>query len=240
MLSGATVVVLIFLGLVVLSLAILVYTNLTPDTLRDDPAYIQSIWDTVFDFLDKWASAGAPAMTLLAVAAALYIGLNSLNQSRSVRQEQVKREQRDRDERREREQRDRTERYLKEIVDWAERISAGPFDDAIKTLVADIEYTRATAIITLDEWKAIRLEMTGKSKYILEIASNLDRSLEKSVSALIDLMKEYEELQLPYFQKQKSGYRSEIPKKKLRIYSSASSIIEECTKLLAGSLKSRP
>lgn len=57
-----------------LALALIVYIFKTPT----DFGYTPNNWDLIFDFLDKWASAGTPAMTLLVVAVALGIGVATL------------------------------------------------------------------------------------------------------------------------------------------------------------------
>jgi len=67
-----------------------------------EPEYPQNAADWIFNFLDEWASAGAPAITLIAVAVALYIGIKSLRQTENMQ----KREQK--------------HRLLNETNDWAE------------------------------------------------------------------------------------------------------------------------
>jgi len=84
----------------VLGLAVIVYIFKTPT----DFGYTPNTWDLIFDFLDKWASAGAPAMTLLAVAAALGIGVASILQTRNIQQSE------------------RKQRLVKEIEEWAKEL----------------------------------------------------------------------------------------------------------------------
>ena len=93
LISGASVLV------ALLIFAVIVYINMTP-TLGKDATNA----DKIFDFLDKWASAGAPAMTLLAVAAALGIGVASILQTRNIQQSE------------------RKQRLVKEIEEWAKEL----------------------------------------------------------------------------------------------------------------------
>lgn len=80
---------------VLLVLAVIVYINMTP-TLGKDATNA----DKIFDFLDKWASAGAPAIMLLAILVALCVGLAGIRETRNIQ----KREQR--------------QRLLDEITQW--------------------------------------------------------------------------------------------------------------------------
>ena len=83
---------------VILGLAVAVYIFKTPSS--DLPANA-NFFDKVFNFLDEWASAGAPAMMLLAVLAALGIGITTILQTRSIQKAEKR------------------ERLLNEIIEWA-------------------------------------------------------------------------------------------------------------------------
>lgn len=65
-------------------------------------AYSPNIADNIYNFINEWASAFAPALTFLGIAAALYMSFRSLNQTKEIREK------------------DRKERLLKEIIEWAE------------------------------------------------------------------------------------------------------------------------
>lgn len=81
--------------------ALAVYILITP---RPPQYTIHTIAQLVFDFLDKWASAGAPAIMLLSIIVALYIGLRSLRQSERIQRSE------------------RKQRLLKEIEEWAKDV----------------------------------------------------------------------------------------------------------------------
>ncbi len=72
---------------IVLGFAIIVYTFKTPSvSLPDNP----NAADFIYDFLDQWASVGGPAITLIAIGAALYMGFRSLRQTRDIQQSERK------------------------------------------------------------------------------------------------------------------------------------------------------
>lgn len=89
-------------GVLILGFAITIYVLKTPPDLGPNA----NLADRVFDFLDQWASAGAPAILLLAILASLYIGIKSLRHTENIQ----KQEQR--------------YRLLNEIIEWAEGLTS--------------------------------------------------------------------------------------------------------------------
>ncbi len=88
----------ILVAIVVIVFAVVIYILMTPPPSEYT---IYTIAQLVFDFLDKWASAGAPAIMLLSIIVALYIGIRSLHQTENTQQSEKK------------------QRLLKEIEEWA-------------------------------------------------------------------------------------------------------------------------
>ncbi len=92
---------LILTTIIVIGFALVIYILITP---RPPEYTIHTIAQLVFDFFDKWASAGAPAIMLLSIIVALYIGIRSLRQSENIQQSE------------------RKQRLLKEIEEWAKEV----------------------------------------------------------------------------------------------------------------------
>jgi len=121
----------------IISLAVAVYLLKTPTQFPGTPNF----WDLAFDFLDKWASAGAPAMTLFAVLVALWIGISGIRETRNIQRKE------------------RNERLLNEVRDWALEVA----ESAVK------RQTRITSELweTKLKYKFVR----AKSKYASEAAN---------------------------------------------------------------------
>ena len=92
---------LILIAIIAIGFALFIYALITP---RPPEYTIHTIAQLVFDFLDKWASAGAPAIMLISIIVALYIGIKSLRQSENIQQSE------------------RKQRLLKEIEEWAKEV----------------------------------------------------------------------------------------------------------------------
>ncbi len=97
--------IIIFIAIIGLAIAVYVLKTPSPDLPTN-----ANFFDKVFNFLDEWASAGAPAMMLLAVIVALGIGVATILQTNSIQKKRYKYEQ------------------LKEIANWAISITIEPLD----------------------------------------------------------------------------------------------------------------
>lgn len=151
----------------ILTFAIIVYINMTP-TLEKDA----NTADKIFDFLDKWASAGAPAIMLIAIAVALGVGLAGILQTRNIQRNEQK------------------QKMLNEIVEWARSIitwrvrhkdifrdiarSTGPIEGA--------RLTHAHLAQVLGDFAGI----TGLNEYMRKVALRLEEGLPASVEKLIN------------------------------------------------------
>jgi len=144
---------------VVIGLAITVYLLKTPTQFSSTPNF----WDLVFDFLDKWASAGAPVMTLLAVLIALWIGISNIRATRDIQNKE------------------RNERLLNEVRDWAleaaesavkrqTRVQSNLWETKLKYkfVMAKSKYALAVANLSFNEL----------SPSIREVAEKLDQAIE--------------------------------------------------------------
>lgn len=84
---------------IILGFAVTVYVFMTPSL----PPHA-NMADRIFNFLEKWASAGGPAITLIGIIAALYMGFRSLRQTRDIQQGE------------------RKQRQIKEIEEWVKEV----------------------------------------------------------------------------------------------------------------------
>ncbi len=195
--------------------AVLVYISKTPTNF----GYSPNVWDFIYDFLDKWASAGAPAMTLLAVAAALGIGLAGILQTRNIQKNEFKL------------------KLLAEIVKWAESILNDGAVENMMQLAEAIQEAKTTASINIDEWKRVSQERAGTIQYITEIASCFDKPLKDAVERLVTDLETYvrtlkNEQGLPA-----TAVTIYTAKQKLQLYISANKVIIEVAKIHATLLK---
>lgn len=136
LISGASILV------ALLIFAVIVYINMTPTLGKD-----ANIADKIFDFLDKWASAGGPAIMLIAIAVALGIGLAGILQTRNMQRNEQKR------------------RLLSEIIEWALDIARCGVERDIEALwdTRDREYS------VLDQMTNTFRGLLRRSRYISKI-----------------------------------------------------------------------
>lgn len=158
--------ILYFLLLIILlcvGFAIADYWLKTPTYFKYQP----NIWDKLYDFFDKWASAGAPAMTLLAVIVALGIGLASIVQTRNIQIDESKR------------------RMSSEMLDWAigiikcESEQPVPILPVIELQSVEAEQAKTTvqhinAVTYANSARRYQL-LDARSQYMKVIAKTLDK-----------------------------------------------------------------
>jgi len=169
-------IVIFCLLLIILSLgfAIGVYVLKTPTNF----GYPPNNWDLIYDFLDKWASAGAPAITLFAVAVALGIGVANIIQTKGIQTNEYK------------------QKLLGEIIDWAigivtcESEPEVPILPALELQSAEMEQAKAAvqhinAVATANLARRYQA-LDGRSKFIESIAKKLDRKFGVNLEALVN------------------------------------------------------
>ncbi len=143
---------------IILGSAVAVHMFMTP-TLPPTANFA----DRIFDFLDKWASAGAPAIMLIGIIVALIIGVISLHQTRNI---QIN---------------ERRDRLLNEIIDWA--VSAAQCDH-------DVDITMPTGGGKI--WAKVSLSrilfkyniVYAKSEYIKEISIGFGSNMQGAVTTV--------------------------------------------------------
>jgi hypothetical protein len=163
---------LVLLGglITLLVFAILVYVFKTPTRF----AYSPNNWDLIYDFLDKWASAGAPAITLLAVVVALGIGLAGILQTRNIQKNEHRR------------------RLLGEILNWAQNIFSDGVINNMMQLADAIREAGTTGGMSIEEeWKRFSQERAGINQYITEIALCFDKPLKDAVEKPVTDLEKY-------------------------------------------------
>jgi len=125
LISGTSVLV------VLLIFAVIVYINMTPTLGKD-----ANTADKIFDFLDKWASVGAPAIILIGIVVALAIGIMSLRQTREVQERQFK------------------HTLLSEIIKWAiDIVECGADIVSIGFSTRDTDTLDRALFRHINEWK---------------------------------------------------------------------------------------
>lgn len=136
-------------ALLILGFAVVVHIFKAPDNLAGQ----------IFDFLDVWASAGGPAITLIAVAVALYIGIKSLRQTRDIQKSEKR------------------QRLLSEINDWAELMaeSTVKLEKPISSVIND----------RLSRYHRFLV----KSRYMENIAASFEDDLAFSVKRISKLLR---------------------------------------------------
>jgi len=151
----------------ILIFAVIVYINMTPTLGKD-----ANTADKIFDFLDKWASAGAPAIMLIAIAVALGIGLAGILQTRSIQRNEQK------------------QKMLNEIVEWARSVITWRvrhkdiFRDIARSTrpIEGARLTHAHLAQVLGDFAGI----TGLSEYMRKVALRLEEGLPEPVEKLIN------------------------------------------------------
>jgi hypothetical protein len=146
----------VFAVIVVLGFAVVVYMFKTPSP---DLPTNANFFDKVFNFLDDWASAGAPVITLLAIIVSLIIGIKSLRQTKNIQQNET------------------NQRLLKEIEEWAK---------GVIRLISRLETYEEKNLQnfrfnTESEWKV--LEATAFN--MIDIAGKIDKDFGKKVNEAI-------------------------------------------------------
>jgi len=142
----------------ILGLAIAIYILKTPSP--DLPANA-NFFDRVFNFLDEWASAGAPAIMLLAIIVSFIIGITSLHQTENIQNSE------------------RNQRLLKEIEEWAKEVirlisRLETYEEqSLQKFHYDTEY----------EWKILKTIAIN----MIDIANIIDKEFGKKVNeAIVD------------------------------------------------------
>ncbi len=156
----------------VLGLAVIVYIFKTPT----DFGYAPNTLDLIFDFLDKWASAGAPAITLLAVIVALGIGVISIIQIRKLHESRYK------------------EDIFDSILDWIQNI----FECEIKATSVDMQVvtigldsTFLAGLATGVRWREAQKAYTmilSKGITLREMFNNRNEPIPKAIDKLLDVL----------------------------------------------------
>ncbi len=142
--------------MVLLVLAVIVYINMTP-TLGKDATNA----DKIFDFLDKWASAGTPAIMLLAILVALAVGLAGIRETRSIQRNEQKR------------------RLLDEIKKWALDLQSAevptipPISEIMATAQAGALGEKARVALSKAEASLKYASVLFEGSYIRELAQKV-------------------------------------------------------------------
>ena len=205
--------------IIILGFAIGVYIFKMPT----DFVFTPNTADIIFDFLDKWASAGAPAIMLIGILVALGIGLVSIRQTRNIRQREYR------------------HRLLSEIVDWAVNVSKSAFEKGVLDTSTTITPAEASGFVTeqVEQWGTFRVAR-GHGEYIRKIASEIDAELAKYVDELIDALRQqikelYEYKRTPLLVYDPSAM-AELAKKLAtnndQLYDSANNIMTRAAELL--------
>lgn len=113
----------------------------------------------------KWASAGAPAIMLLGIIVALYIGIKSLRQSENIRQSE------------------RKQRLLKEIEEWAKELIRFTKEYEKQEAASD-PWTVMQA-----RWNIMRATKHNMGRSALKIDRDLGEKVERAVTAFNTLDK---------------------------------------------------
>lgn len=145
--------------------AVAIYALKTPTDFDYDP----NAADLIFDFLDKWASAGAPAIMLIGIAVALIIGIMSLRQTLDMQ----KREHR--------------LRLLNEIVKWATDVFSCGTEQSFQEGEAIV---RRYSYDQLDDLIANFQAIAVNSQHLSQIAVSFP-SLAEEVKQLKELVEEH-------------------------------------------------
>lgn len=151
---------LILIGVLVIILAlgfaVLIYILKTPT----DFGFTPNTADLIFDFLDKWASAGAPPLTLLAIIVALGIGVAGILQTRNIQRTEQQ------------------QRLLKEIEGWAKEVI-----DLIGQL--DRDDSKEMSVFrfrTEQQWKILKATMMNAREIGFKIDEQFGRTVEKALN----------------------------------------------------------
>lgn len=165
----------------IIGLAVAVYLLKTPTQFPGTPNF----WDLVFDFLDKWASAGAPVITLLAVFIALWIGISGIRETRNIQRKE------------------RDERLLNEVRDWALEVA----ESAVKRQTRIPQKLWETKL----KYKFVR----AKSKYALEVANLSFSDLSPSIRDVTEKLDQAIEVITGIIEKRANGQDLLISEKEL-------------------------
>jgi hypothetical protein len=139
-----------------LGFAVLIYILKTPT----DFGFTPNTADLIFDFLDKWASAGAPALTLLAIIVALGIGVAGILQTRNIQRTEQQ------------------QRLLKEIEGWAKEVI-----DLIGQLDRDdSKELSAFRFRTEQQWEILKATMTNAREMGFKIDEQFGQTVEKALN----------------------------------------------------------
>jgi len=166
LISGASVLV------VLLIFAVTVYIHMTP-TLGEDA----NTADKIFDFLDKWASAGAPAIMLIAIAVALGVGIASIRHTKDIQGKQYR------------------QGLLNEIIEWATKVINWRSENrTIFREMASIEDTKLSQRLmhaAIAEVQAFFSSITGLNKYISKVSLTFQQGLPEDIQRLITDLKAF-------------------------------------------------
>jgi len=126
----------------------------------------------IFDFLDKWASAGAPAITLIAVTAALYIGIKSLRQTENIQKQE------------------RKHRLLNEIIEWAvDILECGRVPDMLYEMrVKDVSKPEELGSVIADDIRYRFNSIKARSSYIGKIVLSFGQDLQTAVKVTTEAL----------------------------------------------------
>lgn len=187
--------------------------------------YSPNIADNIYNFLNEWALAIAPALTFLGIAAALYMSFRSLNQTKEI-QEKEKRE-----------------RLLKEIIEWAIDISKCGVEASFRDImeITNIEANAIPFAAHIAELSLRFKAMSGNNQYISKIASTFGQVLQKVVGELTKEITFHIELlnQCTHnaFTESRDESAAKVNEHKLILYQSVNKVIEEAAKIKLELLK---
>ena len=160
---------------ILLAIAILIYIKKAPTNFGE--GYTPNLADKIYDFLDKWASAGAPAITLIGILVALCVGVAGIIQTRIFQENERKHE------------------LLNEIIEWAEKVT--DWRSINKKIYKDTVFMQGgqdkekLLYIHIIEVKEYLRGLNAKSQYITTISKIFESNLNDALCKLTSELNEY-------------------------------------------------